>query len=594
MLLHKLYSEPLGLFQPIEFKNGVNFIFAKKDHDGDARKSLNGVGKSLLLNFLDYALLSSETVHIRSAKKNNNISNYFIVLEFKKNGKLYIIKRSLETPNKNIMFGEKGGIISIYDIPQENKNKELNKALCELIFKNDYNGVFYNTWLRKLMPFFVKKQENPKTKIVFSDPIKFSQSSEMELMAYHLFFMGIDNTLFWKNYTIESELKRKVPALKEVRDLVIDTYGLNDISQAENQIDKLKQEVCQYEKNIKNFKLADQYRDIEEESNNLTAQIKELWFQNHLDNKKIQSYKESFELGDFINTRNIEKIYSELNELLASNIKKTLDDAIKFRKNIASSRKKFLASEIKDTEAALNKRSIAISQLEDERTKLYEFLEAKEAIRDLSMAYLDLSTKREKLSDLLSKIKTFRDLESEVADRGAAVTSIYSDIVKFIRNVQPDISNFRKVFFDIHNAIYPENKKEDFGFKFEPNEKKDSKVNINVYLPAELSKGKNLGSVLLYDLSILFHAIENKFNLPHFLVHDGIFDGMDKAHFVSLYEYLEKKSKNSEFQYIVTINAEGTLTQEFGNADKVTPEKIEEEAIITLTPSKKLLNAEWA
>lgn len=225
--------------------------------------------------------------------------------------------------------------------------------------------------------------------------------------------------------------------------------------------------------------------------------------------------------------------------------------------------------------------------------KLFEFLEAKEAINDLSRAYLDLSDKKEKLNDLEGKIKTFRDLESDVAERGAEITSLYSEIVRFIQDVQVDISNFRKVFFGIHNAIYPESKNQNFGFVFEPNKGKDSRINMNVFLPADLSKGKNKGRVLLYDLSVLFYAIDKKFNLPHFLVHDGIFDGMDKAHFIALYEYLEEKSKHCSFQYIITINEEGTLREEFGNADKVTPEKIESEAIITLTPNKKLLDSEW-
>jgi hypothetical protein len=43
------------------------------------------------------------------------------------------------------------------------------------------------------------------------------------------------------------------------------------------------------------------------------------------------------------------------------------------------------------------------------------------------------------------------------------------------------------------------------------------------------------------------------------------------------------------FQYIVTLNEEGTLDSRFGNAENVTPEKISEEAIISLTPSSKLL-----
>ena len=105
MLLNKLYSDPLGLFETVTFKNGVNFIFAKKDKSTDVKKSLNGVGKSLFLNFLDYTLLSSETKHIKSAKNNNDIGNYSIVLEFNIKNKDYIIKISLKEVSKNIVVG---------------------------------------------------------------------------------------------------------------------------------------------------------------------------------------------------------------------------------------------------------------------------------------------------------------------------------------------------------------------------------------------------------------------------------------------------------------------------------------------------------
>jgi len=105
--------------------------------------------------------------------------------------------------------------------------------------------------VEKLLPFFIKKQENPKTKVNFLDPIKFSRFPEMESIPYHLFFLGIDNSLFWKNFEIKSDLKVKDTAIKEVKSLVVDTYGLKDIPQAENTIDKLKVEVDQYEKNIK-------------------------------------------------------------------------------------------------------------------------------------------------------------------------------------------------------------------------------------------------------------------------------------------------------------------------------------------------------
>lgn len=589
MLLNKLYSEPLGLFETVTFKNGVNFIFAKKDKDSDTKNSLNGVGKSLLLNFLDYVLLSSKTKHINSAIENNEIEHYVIVLEFEIQNNNYIIKRSLKESNKNIVVGKTDSPISFESI------KEAKEYLCDLIFKNEnYKGKYYNSWLRKLLPFFIKKQSSQK-KVNFADPIKYIiEPSEMELIPYHLFFMGIKNDLFWKNFDIKSELKKKVPALKEVKELVTDAYNLKDVSQAENKIDKLKSEVTQYEKNIAEFQLAGQYKNIEEESNELTTQIKDLWYQNFSDNNKIQYYKKSYELGDSVKTSKIKKLYSEVNVLLAKNIKKTLDDAMLFRKNIANSRKEFLSSEIANAENEIKKREGEIKNLEFERAKLFGFLQAKEAIRDLSEAYLDLSRRKEKLNDLEGKIKTYRDLESEVAQRNAEITKLYSEMLIFARKIKDKISDFRSVFFDIHNAIYPENKdNKDVGFTFEINERKDSKVNMNIYLPADLSKGKNKARTLIYDISILFHAIKRKINMPYFMVHDGIFDGIDRAHFIALYEYLEKKAKTEKFQYILTVNEEGTLSDEFGNVDKVDPEKIEEEAILTLTPSKKLLGNDW-
>jgi len=595
MYLHKLYSEPEGLFDSIQFKNGINFIFAKKDNKDNSKKSLNGVGKSLLLNFLDFCLLSSENEHIKSAKKNNSLDEYLIVLEFIVNSKKYIIKRPLKTPNTNILFGLKDSELKKFSLPKKNIDKELSKVLCDLFFQNkDYKGKYSNTWLRQMMPFFIKKQENPKTKVSFSDPIKFSRPSEMELIPYHLLFLGIDNSLFWKNFEIKSELKIKSNALDEVKNLVQDTYNLKDINQAENEIDKLNSKVVNYEKNIKDFQLLGQYKDIETQSNTLTAQIKELWYQNNLDNKKIDFYKESYALGDEdIKTIRIKNLYSELSSILGANIKKTLDEAIAFRKNIANSRKEFLLSEIASLEAETKNRYSKIEELEAERAKLFSFLEAQDAIKDLSQAYLDLSKKREMLSELEGKIKLYQDLNGEVVERETELAKLYSSIVQFVQGMKDSFSDFRSVFFDVHNAIYPENKDKDFGIIFKESKNKDSKVNMKVYLPATLSKGKNQGCTLIYDLSVLFHAIKKNINIPHFLVHDGIFDGMDKAHLISLYEYMNKLSESIQFQYIVTLNEAGTLSENFGKSDILNPEIIEKEAIINLTPSNKLLKKEW-
>ncbi len=596
MFLHKLYSEPAGLFEAVEFKPGFNFVYAKKGEDGDSRKSLNGLGKSLLLNLIDYCLLSGETSHIKSAKANNDLEEYKIVLEFYVGDDLYVIKRGFQNPNKEIMFGKKTGTLNEYR--HTSTDHELSKILCDLIFKNEtYEGKYSNTWFRKLMPFFIKAQSS-NTKTNFKDPINYlhDRAKEIELIPLHLFLLGISNRLFQKNYEIISEIKAKKPALREVKSLVEDTYNLKDIGQAESELDKLQANISVFEQHIRKFELASQYADVEAQSNKLTEEIKELWHQNFTDRKQIEAYQESFSYDDEdIRPTKIKNLYKELNELLANNIKKTLEEAIKFRKKIAQSRKEFLESEVTELTATISTKEKRISELEKKRAQLFEFLSAKEAIKDLSEAYLDLSKKRERLSDLEGKLKTYQDLSREVTEREKASITLYAEIEQFCIEIKEQLKDFRRIFFFVHDAIYAENKDE-ANFVFSANKNKDSKVNMDVIIPSNLSYGKNKGRTLIYDLAVLFHAIEKNIHCPRFLIHDGIFDGIDKAHFVHLYNFLMKKEgEGLKFQYIVTLNQEGTIKDlDFGTgAEQLTGGKIEDEAVIVLTPKHPLFGKHW-
>jgi uncharacterized protein YydD (DUF2326 family) len=580
MFLKKLYSEPLGLFEPVEFKNGINFIFGKKGSK-DKKKSLNGIGKSLSLDFIDFCLLSSLTPRLRLAREKKILDGFKIVLEFVVNDKPYSIKRSIETPNQEIEFCE-ASKCKLY------KESEISELLCDLIFKDSkYSGFYSNKCLRHLLSFFIKIQ--PPKKDRFTDPIQYMYGPKvMELMQYHFLFMGINNTLLHKNFILQVELKERKPIIIGIERFIKETYGFRNIGDATNEIDRILLEIKQLESLVQDFKLVGQYDNAEREVNDLTAKIKDLWYQNFNDRKKIESYSDSFKLDETVNTKKIERIYQDLNALLAQKIKKTLDEAIIFRKQLSESRKEFLFKEIEGLKKVIERKETEINALEIERARLFGFLSNKEAIRDLSEAYLLLSKKREKLNHLEGKLGLYTDFQKEKAELKKEEAELYSEILQFLDKIKGQVSEFRKVFSEIYNAIYTDVINQSV-FAINPKEKTDAKIEIRISFPSDLSKGKNQGRTLIYDLAMLFHAIEMGIKVPRFLIHDGIFDGMDKAHFVHLYEYLESKAKVSKFQYIVTMNEEGTLNENFGSSEKVTPEKIAEEAIICLTSDKKFV-----
>lgn len=589
MFLNKLYSEPENLFPPVEFKDGVNFIFGKKDKESDKKDSLNGIGKSLLIDLIDFCLLASlrNDHNPRLYKARQFMKDHRIVLEFEVDGHSYIIKRNPEEQNKDIEFGPIGKT-SYYT------ESDLKPILSNLIFlNNDYKGKYSSKWLRKILPFFIKK-ERPKKGGEFTDPVKFLENTKpSELNMYHLFLLGIDNTLAHKNFEIQENLKEKQPLMTGVEKYVQETYGLDNISTAHNEIDKIKRDIKTLEGGINSFKLTSEYGDAEGQANKLTAEIKELWYQNYSNRKNLESYKNSYKVDVDINLKQITNLYKEANELLAGQIKKTLDEAIEFRKSLSESRKTFLSKEIESVSSAIKANEERIGILEQERAQIFSFLSAKAAIKDLSDAFLSLNKKQESLNELEGKVKLYVDLSKEKADLKSEESKLLSEIISFIQEIQAtNLSSFREIFTEIYNSAYIENKNEST-FDIGVNENTDAKIDIQVIFPADLSKGKNRGRTLIYDLAVLFHGIKERIRMPHFLIHDGVFDGMYKGHFVHLYEYLENKKTTTRFQYIVTLNEEGELNENFGNTDKVSTEHISEEAIINLTPTSKLFGRSW-
>jgi uncharacterized protein YydD (DUF2326 family) len=585
MFLKKLYSEPSRLFEPIKFKNGINFIFGKKHTAKNTKESLNGIGKSTLLDLIDFCLLSDfSKKNTRLYKERRRLTNHKIVLEFEIQGIHYLIKRTVDQP-KDIEFG------LVEQTPKVIKIEDLKEKLFGLIFDNpDYKGKLDSSWYRKMMLFFLKIHKRQKGQ--FLDPIQYLSSEagkEIELNQYHFFWLGIDNTLLCRNYDTQQGVNERNTAIREVKRLVENNYQI-DIKNVGSEINKLERAIKKTEKIIESFQLAEQYDDVEAQANLLTRQIKELSAQNFWDNKQIEAYQESFELKDSLDTRKINQIkqlYSETHQLLGENIGKSLAEAVQFRKQLASSREEFLAEEINALQTEIEKRKAKIEKLDEERAQLFLFLDSKEALKDLTGAFYNLAEIKTKLSELESKVKTYHDLLKEKADWELSDKEISRDILEYVDIIKPQISNFYEIFSTVYNAIYSQTQ-DSSSFSLSPKPRSNAKISINITFDTEESKGQNRGRTLVYDIAVLLHTIKNNIKCPRFLIHDGLFDGMDKAHFIELYNFIENAlSQGKQFQYIITLNEEGTLNQNFGDFEKINTDKIEKEAIAVLTPAKE-------
>lgn len=590
MLLKRLYSEPSGLFRSgkpehphtIVFKDGFNFIFGKK---GDSENSMNGLGKSTVCDLIDFCLLADfNSKNSRFFQERKRLEKYTIILEFEISNNIYIVKRSTAN-HLSVIFGLIGREKAI-DL-KDAKNEFLN-----IIFKNpNYTGKLNELSYRTLISFFMKVHKKKNAKNEFSDPINFltSNSTTYELLPYHFFLLGFDNTLLFENLNLQKNAKDRQKVITQVKKLIESNYNLN-IKQVDAQLSMLRNEAKRFKTAVDAFKLAEQHKDVENKLNELTERIKYLSEENFWLSKKVKSYKESYELKDTISDakiRNIEKLYSELNDVFQKIISKSLKDAVDFRKKIAQSREEFLKEEIQELEATIKRQEKEIETLDTERQKLFRLLKSKEAFEDLTEAFYLLGEKEKQVFDLEGKIKIYNDLQKQKTESDAKNLELKQQVAELVENLNDEISAFEALFSEVYQAIYPESK--DSGFSLRADYEGKNKVDINISFDKDESKAWNKGRTLVYDIAIMINTIKKSINAPKFLIHDGIFDGMDKSHFVSLYHYVQGlQMQGQKFQYIVTMIEEGQLSENFGKTDELQPENIAEQAIVVLSKEKPL------
>jgi len=554
IFLKEISCEPKGLFDTVKFKKGINVIYGKQV--GDQKPSLNSIGKSTLISLIDFCMFAKFDKKHKLYKAKSFLDDYKIVLKLDVNGEEIIIKRSSKN-NKKIHLTE--GAEKEIEIDMEDAKRILYNKI--FLIKN-YPGVSDNKWFRSIMPLIIRNEKKG-----FLDTIEYVSDVRRHVCTrYHLMLMNIDNTLSDKNLDYLNELKRKEDDLEGIKRIIQNQYG--DIESINNQADKLKKEIEIAEESKKKFQLNSTYENEQERANELTKQIKKIILENNHLRNLLEGYKESYKLEIDIDTKKISSVYKEIDENLSLELKKTLDDALEFKNKLISSRKNFIKGKIEEIEKSLVGNSLKIKNLDLERSNVFNFLNSKKAMGDLNELFNLITEKRQVYDDLKNKISLIEELNDSYLKKKTEYAILQEKMNEFIKSIKEKIRILRETYNEVYDALYYSDNKEGF-FDIMFDKKKKSKMYIVASSQDADGFGKGRGCVLVYDLMLLFNIVQNKLTLPHFWIHDGVFNGVYKNQFVSAMNLINKKSAELDFQYITTLNEDEEIIadKKFGQLD---------------------------
>jgi uncharacterized protein YydD (DUF2326 family) len=532
MLLKRLYTEP-EIIEPIEFDSGLNFILGEKDETSDKR---NGVGKSLCIEFINFALLKKKSdSRVSRIPKEVLAPDTLICIDFNIGPTNFSIKRSLNNADQPLII-EHGAEVKFEKI------EDATKYLTEKMFSGSLQN--YPSFRTMLGPLIRDERSEFKSLVNCYD----TKQRIPENYSPHLYLLGIDIHLY-------ELIKEHIAALEDISNDIarikdhVQLARQKDIDDARSDLNELDNDVHSIEASIDRLENLSGYEIVREELIKLEEVIDAKRRQKGILRQQLGKLKAVSQKVD-IDPQEVAEFYNQLKAGLGELVSKDLNDVISFKATIDEFQNK-LISERRDT---LNKQVNVIEKELDALDKQYSqnlrVIDQKGDLKNLKQTYAAYKEKSDQLAQLRSFVDTYDQLEMQKQAMKTKKEAALLNLQSIIQAQKLEIEDFQKTILSIHEFIQG-NRLASFQIK---QTTKKQVVEIIMRIDSDGSHSVEREKVFIYDIALLINEHTKKRH-PGFLIHDNIFD-VDQDTLVKSLKFLEDKAQFGGAQYILTINSD--------------------------------------
>jgi uncharacterized protein YydD (DUF2326 family) len=572
-MIKRLFSNTGLLLKDYKFHSGINIILGKYSGKKEAT-GVNGIGKSTLIRLIDYSFLSDSAQKIFSNKKYDFLrkDEHDIILEFEIDNKTYFIKRDFNKKS-NIYFGT-----SLNKLDEFEKT-EFKAVLTNLFLPVEKGDVFFDgNKFRTIFDFFIKDDLDNQKRFEPLNFLKYNASIK-EKAIYNFFLLNLP-TKHLINYNEQSKEYEKYNTAINTAEEKIKIETGKSIQEYKSERINIDQRILLLENSLDNYHFIEKYKDIEKQLVEVTKLINiKLTEYNSLDNK-LNKIRESYNVNQNIETKEIRKIYNEVVENFGNQVAKTLDEVISFKNNILANRKKYLIQKEDKLQKAINEVLNDISNLEIKRSDFYKSLDEKGALDSVKNTYEELIIEKTDLEKNVQVIKQIDEYQEMLNNLNVTISEVKLLISQELKEFEGRVYELRELFLDIlKNAIFVDESYDNAYFDIVPkptSNRKKLPFDIEIEIPKADALGQSRLKIVAYDLMVFLYNIISDRKLPDFLIHDGVFHGISLKTRINTINYVYHKYlenvKHKQFQYIMTFNEDEITipddkTTEYGKFD---------------------------
>lgn len=561
MYLRKL-SANKEQFHTVEFKEGLNFIVGKRENPSvkDLKNTYNGGGKSLIIELIHFCLGSSK-IDVFEEK----LSEWTFSLEFEVNGETFNVSRSCSEQKKVILNGKELSITKYTNLLQ-------NK-----VFGIDEKCKISNLTFRSLISRFVRRYKSSYTKY----EIYISKETDYGKLVNNAFLLGIDPKIIENKMKQKKELDELDRNKKSVeKDPILKEYfvGNDDL---DIEITDIRDQIKDLEAKISEFKVAENYTDIQKQADEVSYRKKEISNKIILIENSIRKINKSLDIKADVELDNILKMYDEAKVFFGDKVMKQLDEVTSFHEKLLSSRKRRLESQKKSLEFQKLELESKIKEYSNELDSLLKFLGNHGALDEytvLTDKLNELKLRLEKADDYKNLLETYK---SKLVEANINMEQQKLEATKYLKDNKELLEKIMNTFRTYSKIFY---KDKPSGLDIRVNDGENQlRFDIKAKIIGDSSDGISEVCIFCFDMTLLKLKNHN----VNFMFHDSrIFANMDSRQRLSLIKIAEEETKKSKIQYIASMNEDNIfslkdVTDEEGfNYYK---DLIEENTILVLT-----------
>jgi uncharacterized protein YydD (DUF2326 family) len=534
MKINKLYTQP-ETFPPVHFFSGINLIIGEPNPTSN---KTNGVGKTLLIEFINFCLLK-EYKYSRVSKipSSSYPSETTICLDIEINNIDYTIKRNIKNHNEpkiNYLGCEKS-----FDNLQD-----ASDFLTIKLFSNNPTGETPS--FRSMMGPLIRDEGSEFKSIVdcYDTNIKAPTN-----LTPHLYFFGLKINNYKEVKKIISEIDKSTKIKAKLKNDIELLSGVS-VSKAKAELNEINSQVETINAEMESLNNNASYELIKDEVTNIEISIESLRNRKYI--LKSELKKINLLSGDnYINDSEVVDIYNKFKNGLGTALSKELSEVISFKKSIDNFQSKIL----NERKSVISNEIVGIDETLKSATSMYaekmKTLDASGSLINLKQLILTHQSKIEEQSMLSAMLKKYKEEEDEIKHKKSEKSALIVDIDLDIGNNKATIDDFQETILIMHEYIFGNKKGY---FEISTNEKK-SILDFTLRIDDDGSHSNEREKVFFYDISLLLTEKTFK-NHPGLLIHDNIFDVDNDTLIRSLNFLAEKSSCLKDCQYILTLNSD--------------------------------------